>query len=311
MTQAAFFFYPDVEGAVLRALAPSGATSIEPEPIVDGEDIVTMDGTRRRYVRSNGTRVKVTMTWSGLTEVGQRFTRQMLTLEEHLRRGGWCGFAGDYSKAWASWVGYRGEGSAYGTVGVARGATVLPTVGNAFGAWASAATMTTGDEAVLEEIQPPSLRSQVSRVSSLSSAALTLATATGEPGAIRDYAAPVFARHRDFYPLLRLVDGSLASSQGRIAYTMDATFEADYAGLAAFGAAFGLGAVPLTGDTVAPSTAALERLLSPADDGSAVGSATGLGTVVRRTDFPPLAGGIYRPGSLVDRSAGGGLRRWF
>lgn len=305
---ACFFYYPDSEGAVVRCIAPTGATAIDQEPVVDGEDIVTMDGTRRRIVRSNGTRVRVTMTFSGLSSEGKRFYRQIASLEEHLRRGGWCGFAGDYDKAWASWVGYRASGASYGVVGVSRGDTILPTVGNAFGAWASGATLATGDEVYLEEIQPPSVRSQLSQVVTLDSAALEIDSDTGEPGALRDYAAPVFARHRDFFPLLRLVGlsgGSMIQPGARVAYSLDATFEADYAGLADFGAAFGLGTVPLTGDTVLPSEAALERLLTPSL------LPTGMDTRVRRTDFPPLGTGLYRGARTLGTGLGESLRRWF
>jgi hypothetical protein len=134
--------------------------------------------------------------------------RNLMTLQNHLNRGGYVGLATDTAKAWAAFVRSTPR----------RDNTVLNCEQNQF--FNTSAALVAGDEVVIESAVPESSR-EWSTVTSLSSNVLTLAA-----GLIFDYKQrPILARYEGFYPLLALEGRQqIVTSTQRNYYRMDAVF---------------------------------------------------------------------------------------
>lgn len=143
--------------------------------------------------------------------------RELVALRAHLRANGRVGFAADIGLAWAA-----------RTVAPEVGSETLVLPHNAFTGWSTGVDLGIGDELVLEA-PPPDGRREVHIITS----ATTTRTRTVygiSPGVLFDFGdAPVVARHRDFYPVMRLPKDALGrpmvSHDHRVNFTLDVMLE--------------------------------------------------------------------------------------
>lgn len=164
--------------------------------------------------------------------VEERFTsasiaRKLYLVEDHLKAGGTIAVAVDSAQAWAGYVDRI----------PARGDTSITVINQAIWPYQTTPTMLSGDEIELISDQPRAYREflEISTNTTGTTCALSEAVRYN----YRDAGARwVLARHRGFWPALRLPKdgrgGSLLTHDHRISYTFDAQLEENIAVLEAF-----------------------------------------------------------------------------
>ncbi len=173
----------------------------------DGGVTVAWGQSRRRV------RVVAERGFYGPASADAAVLRQLEHLEDHLTRGGLVGFSADSDKTYASW-----GSAAYSTRSYIHVAT-----GNGFSAWEGSAVLASGDEVIVESVQPQGYRSRHA-ITSWTAGLVTLSGST-----IPQDMIGVMVRYRDFYPALRLPDDQLnkpiLSTENRLVYTLDVELE--------------------------------------------------------------------------------------
>jgi hypothetical protein len=230
MGNTSIWYYPDSAGGLEEIdFGAEGISSVIEMPVRDVRDSHSIGGAWHRTVLGGGLKVRlVCERFSGISASGRRLARQLSSLEAHLHRGGLMVFSADRANAWL--------GVMEGTLLPQRGDATLTTFGgnllSVFTSTGTAATLAAGDELYLESFNPTMHREQL-LVSSLSGNVITLDTSDGS-NVRYDYAdqGTAIVRDRNFYPALRLPDDqvgrTLLSTDNRLSWTWDATFELDY-----------------------------------------------------------------------------------
>lgn len=155
--------------------------------------------------------------------VQERFTsaavaRKLYLVEDHLKAGGVIAVAATASSAWAG----------YCTRIPARGESSIEVVNQSIWPYQTTPTMLDGDEIELVANQPRALREYLSISGVTSGKTVTLAESI-RYSYLDEGALWVLARHRDFWPALRLPadrrGDDLLTHDHRISYTFDAQLE--------------------------------------------------------------------------------------
>lgn len=261
MGNPTIFYYPDSSGT-LEEIDLVDVSDIEVSTERFRSDAQGVTG--RLSITDYGTRHVVRIVrarFAGLTTAGEDLVAELTTLQNHLQRGGSCGFAFDKDKAWAGFLRSRKK----------RGDTVLKTHGNVF--YNSAAALVANDRVYLQSANPEGRIEGPSRISTQVGDVITLAA--GLKGKYENL--PVLVRHRDFYPTLRMpsgaVDSPIITTDQRMNYTLDMNLVEDVDSMFKFA---GYGGT-LTGTTGASGTRSksIEQVIgSIRDVGTLPGSTT-------------------------------------
>lgn len=251
---AVIYWYPDA-GTTLEqiTLSRSQWTDIQEMPEVRRAEAESVGGVQGVSTYAHPMRARfIFQRFSGLDSTGQSLARKLMTLQNHLDRGGVCYVANVSTKAWAG----------YSSSGFTRGTTSISHNGLAWGLYTSA-TLANGDEVVIQSFAPDCKR-EYGTVSALGSRTLTLSS-----GLVFSYSDAFFIRHRDFYVAMRFPTGqrqNILTHDYRRLYTLDMTLEEDLPTIEA-------GTVLSGGGALATTTISSGRL-SPSKPASYSGSAT-------------------------------------
>jgi hypothetical protein len=152
--------------------------------------------------------------------------RSLMALEKHLQLGGTVGFSLNHSKSLAHWpLGLWSQQS-----------QAIYVSGNGFATWSSSAAWASGDDMVVESIEPGGVR-EVHATSGQTGSQLSLSSTRLQ----WHYAdRPAWVRYRHFWPVLKLPQDQLGkplvTTENRRLVTFDATLEIDHNGLILAGA---------------------------------------------------------------------------
>ncbi len=219
MGSPTFYWYPDGgTPAASREDTSLGEplSALEEFPVVDREDAIGLSGRFGTAVLS-APRMAVRITLERFASAA--VARSLVALEDHLARGGMCGFTADADDGWCGYL----ESSAE------RGDLLLRTTGNV---WYFGGSLSSGDELVIQGLGPGRNR-EIAVVQSVSGDQITISaglkyTHTDEI---------VLVRHRDCYPILYWPQSRRGSpaltTVRRIHWTWDITLEEDPAVAAA------------------------------------------------------------------------------
>lgn len=223
-----FFLYPDAAGSLAVIDFARPLTSIHELPSGIVSDAYGGDRTWSRTFHAGVLRIRFTAERvNTTTTAGQSFVRKMLTVQQHLIRGGYVGLARVHSKAWCGRV---------STSRLARGtASIVCRGGNLFSSWNSNAALAASDEIVIESANPEAIR-EWNAVQTVATSGVKVTLTTSDTVFNTYTAEPILVRHRDFWPILRLpadqVDKQLVIPDRRLTYTIDMTLEYDQAAIA-------------------------------------------------------------------------------
>jgi hypothetical protein len=209
MGNPTIWYYPDPNGTIEEIdLIDVSDLEISTERFRTDAEKVTGGLTITDYGTRHAVRI-VRARFAGLTEAGEDLRAELKTLENHLQRGGWCGFARDKDTAWAGFV----------KTGRGRGQTILTTHGNVF--YNPAAVLASGDRVTLQSSNPDGLIEGPFRISSQVGDVITLAA----PMRKTFPRPPILVRERDFLPVLRMrsdvVNTPIITTDQRLNYTLD------------------------------------------------------------------------------------------
>lgn len=238
MGSPTFYWYPDPGGSLEKTALPEELTRLETEAPDIVADAVTVGGTMTRFWLSPRRRVRIV-----LERVASLNTcameRELRALENHLRRGGRCGFALDAAKVWATVT----------STAPTRGDTSLRVTSNGFTAWEPSGTIAANDRIIIETAAP-SWYAEKQVASAYSDPTVTA------PVTFSYSSAPI-VRYADFWPVLYLEASEtrpMVTDDGRRTWTLDVTLTYDLeahfalwtegAPYALFGGASGLGLEP-------------------------------------------------------------------
>lgn len=204
------YFYPDASGSLQKLAFPAALTTLQVVTPDEAAEAVTAGGSAVTYYIGPREQVRIVLERYGALGTTQ-MEREMVLLENHLRRGGRIGFAADASRAWAGLA----------MASVARGDTSIQTGGNGYSAWEPLATLSAGDVVIIESAAPD-YRRECQQISGYS------ATGTVTCAVDATYAGAPIVRHRDFWPVLRLAASErrpIVTHDGRRTWTVDMTLE--------------------------------------------------------------------------------------
>jgi len=248
MGNAKLWWYPDINGT-LEAVGVGGPlsrlTSWDEQYQVAAEAL-----TGAVYALQYGARIKVKAAIEKIDISRASLIRDLMAIDNHLRRGGWISLAADESKAQCGFL----------AVPPARGDTSITIDRQPWDAWATGAVVA-GDELVIQGPAPRMLM-EIVTVQAVSGTTLTV-------DAIRyDYTDEpwVIGRYRDFYPILRLPINqrkrAIMKTDYRILHTWSVVLEEPPDALDAYA---GLGDVTLQGGANPGQYPTLEGLLDQYD----------------------------------------------
>lgn len=264
MGSPTIYYYPDKSGT-LETIDLVDVSDIEvsierfrsDSERVTGGLVVTDYGMRHvvRVVRAR---------FEGTTQAGEDLRDELQTLEGHLQRGGFCGFAFDADKAWAGFLKQRKK----------RGDTALLTHGNVF--YNTSAALATDDRVTIQSANPEGIVERA-RLVSVSGDSVTLQA--GLKNKLENL--PVLVRHRDFYPVMRMssrsVNTPIITTDRRANYTLDLQLVEDVDSLFKF-AGYG-GTLTGTTDTAGARAKSIDQVIGQFREfiqGSKIGGGTKL-----------------------------------
>jgi hypothetical protein len=213
----AFFWYPD--GSALTSTLETTdlletLSALEEEPIREAVDVRAVDGAYSSSV-VGGQRLAVRIALERFTS--ELLWHQLMTLQGHIERGHFCGFAVRQDQIWGGFTTSPPE----------RGDTVLYTRGHVY--YGTAMTLAAGDWLRLEGLGTEGRREWV-KVASVSGNNITLNASTP---VCYSYTTDdlVSVCYRDFYPVMvwpvQRRRQPIVTTTRRINFTLDATLETD------------------------------------------------------------------------------------
>ena len=210
MSATTIYWYPMGSGNVETITLPFVTSLEDDDPEVEAATSETIGGGMYRQLYGDWRRVVITRQNLRPDDATEAETiRGLRSLQSHLIAGYSVGIA-------------VGAGSAFGSytvAGLSRGAGAIGIPANTYGPWDPSATLSAGDEVVLQSPSPDGARevhtlSAVTPIGSTFLLGLTRNTRYDHPG-------PILVRRRTFYPHLKLPDDQLetpiitSSTRGR------------------------------------------------------------------------------------------------
>jgi len=210
MSATTIYWYPMGSGNVETITLPFVTSLEDDDPEVEAATSETIGGGMYRQLYGDWRRVVITRQNLRPDDATEAETiRGLRSLQSHLIAGYSVGIA-------------VGAGSAFGSytvAGLSRGAGAIGIPANTYGPWDPSATLSVGDEVVLQSPSPDGARevhtlSAVTPIGSTFLLGLTRDTRYDHPG-------PILVRRRTFYPHLKLPDDQLetpiitSSTRGR------------------------------------------------------------------------------------------------
>lgn len=184
------YYYPDGGSALEYVDLAEEFTNLEDVPAIRREDAVALDGGMSTAVLGPSWMIRITLERFGAPGANE-LERKLQALISHLRRGGRCGVTRDHARAFCA--GKTGASS--------RGASYIPTAGNAFSAWSASAAIASGDEVAIEQA-PPGMAQEVRLSSGMVGSQVHLSESTVyQMDPTKGY---VWVRWRDFWPVCHM-----------------------------------------------------------------------------------------------------------
>lgn len=226
-TDPRFYWYPEPAGSLYEIDMGRRPTILEEIQTQRAQDAYNGMGAFTRIAGAGGMRVRIVFNRMPLYQAAYAtLERQLMALEKFLQLGGGVGFSLNHSKSLAHYPLGLWSQQAQG----------IYVSGNAFSTWSSSAAWASGDELVVESIDPGGVR-EVHATTGQTGQQLTLSSSR----LYWHYADRLaWVRYRHFWPVLRLPQDQLGkplvTTENRRLVTFDATLEVDHTQLILVGA---------------------------------------------------------------------------